>query len=219
MQSSSSFTTDTGLPGQTVVLPSVCHSSPLGLTSSWVERWLTSAVRRTHLSPESRVKTTHSLRLLDWACGRGRHALLAAQLGFEVTAVDQDISALSQNASALSLQVHCVSADLEIHENVATKTLFHTAPFDVIVVSNYLFRPRLSLLFKLLAPGGLLIYETFAQGNQAYGKPSNPAFLLAPHELIDRSRSAGLVVLGFEQGYVEAPHPAITQRICAQRPD
>jgi SAM-dependent methyltransferase len=201
-----------------VVQPSVCHPSPLGLTSSWVERWLTSAVRRTHLSPESRVKTTQSPRLLDWACGRGRHALLAAQLGFEVTAVDQDVSALSQHAAAANLQVHCVLADLEIHENAAMQTLFRTPPFDVIVVSNYLFRPRLSLLFKLLAPGGLLIYETFAQGNQAYGKPSNPAFLLKPNELIERSCSAGLIILGFEQGYVDAPHAAITQRICAQRP-
>jgi SAM-dependent methyltransferase len=218
MQLSSDFATDTGFPGQTVVQAPVCHSSSASLTSAWVERWLTSAIRRTHLSPESRVKTTLSPSLLDWACGSGRHSILATSLGFKVTAVDQDVAQLHSQSVRDALDIDCLTADLEVLEDARAQKLFTAQRFDVIVVSNYLFRPRLSLLFGLLAPGGLLVYETFADGNAVFGKPSRPAFLLENHELIDRTRSAGLNVLGFEQGYVDLPKPAVTQRICAQRP-
>ncbi|MGB6055792.1 MAG: hypothetical protein WBG17_11205, partial [Burkholderiaceae bacterium] len=91
-----------------------------------------------------------------------------------------------------------------------------------IVVTNYLHRPLLPALVASLAPGGVLIYETFARGNERFGKPSNPDFLLRPDELLELACSAvpaALRVLAFEQGQVDAPQPAVLQRICAQRVD
>lgn len=87
--------------------------------------------------------------------------------------------------------------------------------FQGIVVTNYLHRPLLPRLLEALAPGGILIYETFMLGNEKYGRPSNPAFLLAPGEL--RSAFAGLTELGYEEGRVDTPKPAMIQRLCAMR--
>ncbi|PKO49760.1 MAG: SAM-dependent methyltransferase, partial [Betaproteobacteria bacterium HGW-Betaproteobacteria-21] len=84
--------------------------------------------------------------------------------------------------------------------------------FDAVVVSNYLFRPRFDLLLEAVAPGGVLIYETFMIGNEKFGKPSNPDFLLAPGELLQRT--AGWHVVAFEQGVVSVPRNAAIQRIC-----
>ena len=95
---------------------------------------------------------------------------------------------------------------------------FPTAAFDAVVCCNFLHRPRLDLMAALLAPGGLLIHETFADGNAKYGRPSNPAFLLRPGELFRAAERAGLVVLGYEHGYVDRPGPALVQRVCAVRP-
>lgn len=89
--------------------------------------------------------------------------------------------------------------------------------FAGIVVTNYLWRPRLSDLLAMLRPGGVLIYETFMIGNEAYGKPSNPAFLLQPGELRDLVRAAGLSEITFEEGFVAEPKPAMRQAICAIR--
>ena len=86
-----------------------------------------------------------------------------------------------------------------------------------IVVTNYLWRARLPELLALLAPGGVLIYETFMQGNEAYGKPSSPKFLLAPGELRQVCSAAALRELAFVEGYVETPKPALRQAICARR--
>ena len=83
-------------------------------------------------------------------------------------------------------------------------------------MANYLHRPLLPILVDSLEPGGVLIYETFARGNERYGKPSNPAFLLAPGELLEAVRGR-LRVLAFEDLAVEEPRPAAVQRICAQR--
>jgi hypothetical protein len=87
-----------------------------------------------------------------------------------------------------------------------------------VVVTRYLFRPRLDRLAALLRPGGVLIYETFMAGNERFGKPSNPDFLLRPHELLDWARTWGQV-LAFEQGEIARPAPAMIQRICAVRSD
>ncbi|MCO5100398.1 MAG: 50S ribosomal protein L11 methyltransferase [Burkholderiaceae bacterium] len=171
-----------------------CASSPAA--SSWILRWLA------RLSPGDTV--------LDFAAGSGRHALAACGLGLQVLAVDRDEQALAHARSGkISLRV----ADLEVgpwpfaaHER-----------FDAVLVANYLFRPRFALLASLVAPGGLLVYETFAQGNERYGRPSNPAFLLAPGELLVRSRRAGLTVLGYETGITNRPAAAVVQRICATR--
>jgi SAM-dependent methyltransferase len=89
--------------------------------------------------------------------------------------------------------------------------------FDAIVVTNYLHRPLLPLLARSLLPGGLLIYETFARGNESYGKPSNPAFLLAPGELLALAGEAGLQVAAYEHGRIDTPKPAVVQRLAALR--
>ncbi len=89
--------------------------------------------------------------------------------------------------------------------------------FAGIVVTNYLWRPRLADLLALLAPGGILIYETFMLGNEVYGKPSRPDFLLRPGELREIAAAAGLRELAFVEGYVDEPKPAMRQAICAVR--
>ena len=89
--------------------------------------------------------------------------------------------------------------------------------FDGIVVTNYLWRPRLPDVLALLAPGGVLIYETFMVGNAAYGKPSNPAFLLQAGELRQLAAAAGLREVDYAEGYVASPKPAMRQAICAIR--
>lgn len=94
---------------------------------------------------------------------------------------------------------------------------FSAERFQVVVVANFLHRPRLDLLPALLEPGGRLVYETFAVGNAAYGKPANPSFLLQPDELFLLARRARLQVRAFEQGYVADPKPALVQRMVAFR--
>jgi hypothetical protein len=90
--------------------------------------------------------------------------------------------------------------------------------YSGVVVTNYLHRPLMDALLASVAPGGVLIYETFAQGNGQFGKPSNPDFLLAPGELLERVyRAGGWHVIAFEDGYVNTPKPAMIQRICARR--
>lgn len=147
-------------------------------------------------------------RVLDHACGGGRHARWLAQQGYQVDAVDRDPAAL---ASVSGLPgIHAWQADLESGD-----WPYEASSFDGIVVTNYLFRPRFEALLQALAPGGVLIYETFMQGNERFGKPSNPEFLLKPGELLERV--AGLHVAAFEQGVVSAPRAAAVQRICAVR--
>jgi hypothetical protein len=89
--------------------------------------------------------------------------------------------------------------------------------FAGIVVTNYLWRPRMMALLALLAPGGVLIYETFMLGNEVYGKPSSPKFLLQPGELRTCIGQAGLQEIAFAEGYIASPKPAMRQAICAVR--
>ena len=111
------------------------------------------------------------------------------------------------------------SKDLEarVEDLESGRWSFSAERFEVVVVTNFLFRPRLDLLPALLLPGGRLIYETFAHGNEAYGKPSNPAFLLQPDELFLLARRAGMQVRAFEQGRTDVPKPALVQRMVAVR--
>jgi hypothetical protein len=88
--------------------------------------------------------------------------------------------------------------------------------FDAVVVTNYLHRPLFPLLSEALAPGGMLIYETFMSGHERFGRPANPDFLLRPRELLDVF-GAGLAVLAFEEGVVSLPRPARVSRLCAVR--
>ncbi|WP_332847744.1 class I SAM-dependent methyltransferase [Massilia sp. S19_KUP03_FR1] len=165
--------------------------------SPWVARWL-------KLAPGGEV--------LDLACGRGRHARLGAALGHPVLAVDRDPLALLE-AAGPGITTHCV--DLEEEGAVWP---FAPGRFAAIVVTNYLHRPLFGHLASAVQPGGLLIYETFALGNAAFGKPSNPAFLLAPGELQDMARTHGLHVLAYQDGVIHKTRTARVQRIVAAAP-
>ena len=165
--------------------------------SAWVVRWAA------HLGAGSSV--------LDVACGSGRHARLLAQRGCRVTAVDRD-PALAQ-ALAIEPNVEFVQADLEADEwPLGNKT------FDAIVVTNYLHRPLFPALKRALAPGSLLVYETFAAGNAEFGRPSNPDYLLRPRELLV-AFGTDMRVLAFEDGFTVQPKRAMVQRIAARKGD
>lgn len=149
--------------------------------------------------------------VLDLACGGGRHARLLAEAGYPVLAVDRDAEALAGLAGVAG--VTPLLADLE-----GSDWPLRGRRFAGIVVTHYLWRPRLPDVLALLAPGGVLVYETFMIGNERYGKPSNPDFLLRSQELLDLARHAGLTVLGYEEGYTDTPKPAMRQAICAVQP-
>jgi SAM-dependent methyltransferase len=154
--------------------------------------------------------------VLDLACGDGRHARLLAALGHQVLAVDRDAEALkrSEGESIIALQV-----DLEDCARPEAAWPFAANRFMGIVVTNYLFRPLLPRILSSLAPNGVLIYETFARGNERFGKPSNPDFLLAPGELLDAVLGVPepLRVIAYEDGFVALPKPEMVQRICAAK--
>jgi SAM-dependent methyltransferase len=145
--------------------------------------------------------------VLDLAAGRGRNARLFLGLGHPVVAVDRTLDGLLDIADAPGLE--CIQADLEYGPwPLAGRR------FAGIVVTNYLHRPLLPILADSLLPGGMLIYETFAVGNEKYGKPSNPDFLLRPNELIE-AFAPRLMIVAYEHGVVETPRPAVVQRIAA----
>lgn len=149
--------------------------------------------------------------MLDLACGAGRHTRFLAARGYVVEAVDRDAAALAVLTTVAGIITRC--ADLE-----GGPWPYAGRSFDAAVVSNYLHRPLLPLIAATLAPGAVLIYETFRAGNESYGKPSNPAFLLQPGELLGFAQGAGLQVIAFEDGFREQPSAAMIQRICAVRP-
>jgi SAM-dependent methyltransferase len=161
--------------------------------SAWVQRW-TPMIR-----PGGVV--------LDVAAGSGRHARLLARMGFEVEAVDRDASLFADPPP----NVRLVEADIE-----GGPWPFLGRRFDGIVVTNYLHRPLIPVLLDCIERGGMLIYETFAQGNERFGKPSNPDFLLAPGELLESVRGK-LRVLAYEDLTVSEPRPAALQRLAARR--
>ena len=175
--------------------------APTEQASAWVRRW----------APLIR----HG-EVLDLACGGGRHARLLAALGHTVIALDRDADALARIESGEhGDDITTVEYDLE-----APGAAWPFAPHSLagIVVTNYLYRPLMPPLFASLAPDGVLIYETFARGNEAFGKPSNPDFLLMPSELLGLAGRSGLRVLAFEDGVVQSPRAARVQRICAVGP-
>lgn len=145
--------------------------------------------------------------VLDVACGSGRHTRLAIEQGHRVVAVDRDAQALS--GLALLPGVRTVQADIE-----DGRWPLSGSRFDAVIVTNYLYRPLFPALREAVTDSGLLIYETFARGNERFGRPSNPDFLLEPGELYDLVRPS-LRVLGYEDVYVDSPKPALVQRICA----
>jgi SAM-dependent methyltransferase len=143
---------------------------------------------------------------LDLACGSGRHSELLASMGHEVLAVDQDVTAVKSLGNPL-----ITSKCLNLEEADWPLT---GSEFSAIVVTNYLYRPHLEQLPKMLQMDGVLIYETFALGNGDFGKPSNPNFLLNPGELLAFASCHGLKVLAYEDIYVDQPKPAMVQRLC-----
>ena len=142
--------------------------------------------------------------VLDVASGAGRHARLFAARGLEVVAVDREAQVFPGN-------IRFVKADLED----GGPWPFAGQRFGAIVVTNYLHRPLFPQLIDALDEGGVLIYETFMLGNEKFGRPSNPQFLLRPGELLEAFQT--LRVAGFEQGRVERPKEAMIQRLCALR--
>ena len=157
--------------------------------------------RHAHLVPKG-------ARVLDLACGYGRHARLFAQRGARVLAVDRDADALAAIGGVPGVETCRI--DLE-----ASAWPFAGERFDAIVVSNYLHRPALAHIVAGVADDGALLYETFARGNQAYGRPSNPAFLLEPGELL-AAVGRRLIVVEFAQGSTVCNgRHAVVQRIAA----
>jgi len=157
------------------------------LVSDWVRRWAELVTR----GP-----------VLDIASGAGRHAVFFAERGLEVIAVDREAQKIPG--------VQFVQADIE-----GGAWPFAGRKFAAIVVTNYLHRPLFPHIEAALAADGVLLYETFMVGNEKFGRPSNPAFLLEPGELL--RAFAGLTAIAFEQGCVERPKPAMVQRLCARR--
>jgi SAM-dependent methyltransferase len=144
-------------------------------------------------------------RVLDLAAGAGRHTRLLLDMGFRVTAVDRDIEGLRLFAGD-----RCDVRAIDL-EGGAPWSL--GGDYDGIVVTNYLHRPLFAPLIAALAPDGVLIYETFAIGNERFGRPHNPDFLLRPGELLEAFTA--LTIVAFEQGEVVLPRPAVIQRVAA----
>lgn len=168
----------------------------IGEPSQWITRWAREI-------PKSGT-------VLDLACGAGRHTRWLLAQGFAVLAVDRDLDALADLAGQPRLETQ--QADLE--DGSGWKLA--NRQFAAVVVANYLHRPIMADIVAAVAPGGLLIYETFARGNERFGKPSNPDFLLRPGELLEWAVPA-LNVLAYEATTVDGARPAVIQRIAARR--
>ena len=147
-------------------------------------------------------------RVLDVACGRGRHLRYLRDRGFAAVGVDRDEAALGALKGLAGAELHL--ADIEVGA-----WPFPPESFDGVVVTNYLHRPLFPKLTGVLRPGGVLIYETFAAGNERYGRPGNSDFLLRRSELLELVEP--LSVIAFEQGRVARPKAAVIQRVCAVR--
>jgi SAM-dependent methyltransferase len=183
-------------------LPSNSHNptragdhAGIAAASPWIRRFAG------RLHPGSRV--------LDLASGSGRHSRLFLERGCSVLAVDRDIAALADLRSHPRLEA--MAADLE----AGGASPFAGRQFDAVVVVNYLHRPLMADLVASVAPGGLLLYETFAAGNERFGRPRNPDYLLRPGELL-AAVNGRLRVLAYEDLVIDEPRPAAVQRIAAR---
>ena len=145
--------------------------------------------------------------VLDLACGSGRHTRSLSKMGYRVLAVDIDVTRVADLGANPNIEI--IEANLE-----AGDWPLGDRRYEGIVVTNYLHRPLLQRLVESLAPGGVLIYETFAKGNEKLGHPRNPEFLLNPAELLD-AFAPRLTIMAYEHAIEEEPTPAVRQRICA----
>lgn len=172
-------------------------TQPLSAPSDWVMRWA--------------VQWARGARVLDLACGSGRHMAALAGLGLQPCGVDRDPLALAQAAQWGPV----VCADLEACPWPLVDAQGQAQRFDAVVVCNYLWRALWPPLLHSVQPGGWLVYETFAQGHEALGRPSRPDFLLQAGELL--RVCAGWDVVAFEAGELSDP-PRRVQRIAARAP-
>lgn len=163
-----------------------------GSPSDWIVRW-------SHLVPAGGT-------VLDLACGRGRHVRWFAGRGHAVTALDRDAEAVR----LLTGLAEVIVADVE-----QGPWPLAGRQFDAVVVTNYLWRPLWPSIVRSVAPGGCLLYETFAIGHEALGRPSRPDFLLQPGELLQRA-SPELAVVAYEAGRLDGP-ARLVQRLAAWR--
>ena len=164
------------------------------MPSSWIVQWAGL------IAPGAAV--------LDVAAGRGRHSRFFADRGHRVTALDRDTGSMAPHPDIESVQ-----ADLED----GSPWPLPGRTFGAVVVTNYLHRPLFAALLDALAPGGVLLYETFMEGNQRFGEPSRPDFLLTDGELLDLVRGR-LSVTAYEARMISEPRMAMVQRIAARRP-
>ena len=146
--------------------------------------------------------------VLDLACGSGRHTRLFLERRHPAVALDRDTSGVRDLAGRPDVEI--MTADLED----GSPWSLAGRRFAGIVVVNYLHRPLIPAILGALEPGGVLIWQTFARGNERFGRPSNPAFLLEPGELLEAVRGR-LTVVAYEHGEILLPRPAVIQRICA----
>ena len=167
------------------------HAATPDVPSPWIVRWAGA------IAPRGTV--------LDVACGAGRHARYLAGLGLRVTAVDRDRDAVAS--------LHGVSEGL-VSDLERAPWPFPGRRFDAVIVTNYLWRALMPRLVASVNAGGLLLYETFAVGQEKLGRPANPDFLLQPAELL--AAAPGLHILAYEDGSLGAP-PRRVQRIAAWR--
>lgn len=174
------------------------HYTPLHAPSEWVLRFA-------DLAPNRRP-------VLDIACGGGRHSLVFLDRGHGVTAIDRDVSQceIARDRDGFTL----TEGDLEN----GSPWPFQGMRFGAVVVANYLYRPLLPALIDAVEPGGVLIYETYAKGNENFGRPRNPKHLLDPGELLEAVRGK-LWVTAYEDFERPPPKPAMIQRICAVLPN
>lgn len=158
---------------------------------AWVQRW-------SHLVPRGGS-------VLDVACGHGRHMRWFAERGHAVTGIDRSPEAIA----AIGGLGRAIEADIE-----NGPWPLDGIEFDAVIVTNYLWRPLLPCVVASVAPGGVLIYETFAAGNETVGRPSRPDFLLQPGELLQATK--GLHTIAYEDGFCTSPDRFV-QRIVAER--
>ena len=153
-------------------------------------------------------------RILDFAAGNGRHSCsisISYPYKFDILAVDRDQAALALLAKTCP-NVRVCHADLE--NNIEWPFAHHD--FDVVLVTNYLHRPHLTKLLNLISKDGYLVYETFATGNEVYGRPNNPHFLLNEGELL-KVLPNNFNVIDYFHGKIEKPKPAIIQHLAAKK--
>ncbi len=173
------------------------HHTPIDEPSPWVLRFASLAQMRAEV--------------LDLACGSGRHSKVFLDLGHPVTALDRDLSrlALAHDTPGFT----ALESDLED----GSPWPLAGRRFGAVVVTNYLYRPLYPAIIAVLAPGGWLIYETFASGNERFGRPRNPDHLLKSGELLEVVRDR-LTVIAYEDIERPPPKQAMIQRICALSP-